>query len=134
MAVDISLPAKRLEESDIRGAGAVLHFSFAYYAVELVPSGAYYATPDDTTSEWSVGLDGRVNLFSLGYLRPFLGVGFIRMFQADMRDTILYLTGGRHFNLGSYETISSVEAGYRTAASHGAGRFQAGFRFILRER
>ncbi len=133
-AVDLSLSANWLEESDIWGGGAALHFAFADYAFELVPSGAYYVASEDTTDTWSVGLDARANLFSIGFLRPYAGVGVVRMTQSNMRDTILNLTGGLHIRLGSDRTVPFVEAGYRTADSFDPWRFRAGLRLILRER
>ena len=134
MTIDFSLNANWLEKSDVWGAGAAFHFAFADYAFELVPSGAYYFASDDTTETWSVGLDGRANLFSIGFLRPYIGVGFLRMTQSDIRKTILNLTGGLHLRLGSDRTVPFIEAGYRTADSFDPWRFRAGLRLIFRER
>jgi hypothetical protein len=126
LAIDISLNANYLEASDIWGGGAAFHFAFANYAFELVPSGAYYVASDDTTDTRSFGLEGRANLFSIGFLRPYMGVGFVRVTQSDINKTILNLMGGLHLRLGSDRTVPFIEAEYRTADSFDPWRFRAG--------
>ena len=70
--IDASIHANWLQETDVYGIGGSDHFVFTRYALELVPSGAHYFAENDTTDSWSFGLDGRLNLPTLGAVWPTL--------------------------------------------------------------
>lgn len=134
-ALDFSVNANWLEQSDTRGVGGAFHFAFADYLFELVPSGVYYRTPGDTTDTtvtWSAGLDARVNLHSVNFVRPYIGVGFVRMMQSGANDTILILSAGLNVRLGGGRKIPFMEAAYRGASEIDPWRYRAGIRLHLR--
>lgn len=132
--VDASIHANWLQETDVYGIGGSAHFVFARYALELVPSGAHYFADDDTTDSWSFGLDGRLNLPTLGAIRPFVGTGFVRLRQDDESEWLLNLSGGFYARIRGDRIIPFIEGAYRPADSLNPWRFRSGLRFIMRER
>ena len=131
-ALDFSVNANWLERSDTRGVGGALHLVFADYLFELVPSGVHYFAPGDTTERWSAGLDARANLYSAKFVRPYIGVGFVRMIQSGANDTILTLSAGLNMRLGRGRKIPFVEAAYRGASEIDPWLYRAGIRIHLR--
>ena len=132
--IDASLHTDWLQETDVYGIGGSAHFVFARYALELVPSGAHYFAENDTTESWSMGLDGRLNLPTLGAIRPFVGTGVIRLRQNDESEWLLNLSGGIYTRIRGDRIIPFIEGAYRPADSLNPWRFRSGLRFIMRER
>lgn len=131
-AFDFSVTANWLEQSNIHGLGGALHVALADYLIELVPSGVLYRTPDDSSDTWSAGLDGRINLIPVSIVRPYVGVGFLRMKQSGRSDTILNLSAGINIRLGKGRKIPFMEAAYRPDSSFDPWRYRAGIRLNLR--
>ena len=131
-ALDFSVNANWLERSDTRGVGGALHLVFADYLFELVPSGVHYFAPGDTTKTWSAGLDAIVNLYSVNFVRPYIGAGFVRVTQSGASDTIFTLSAGLNVRMGRGRKIPFVEAAYHGASEIDPWRYRAGIRFHLR--
>jgi hypothetical protein len=132
-ALDASLHTAWLQESDVYGVGGAVHFVFSGYALEIVPYGGYYFADDDSTSSWSMGLDGRVNLPALGPLRPYGGAGVVRLRQQDDSKWFFNAAAGAYLRIRGDRVFPFVEAAHRPGDDLNPWRFQAGLRFIMRE-
>ena len=132
--IDASIHANWLQETDVYGIGGSVHFVFARYALEFVPSGVQYFAGNDSTESWSIGLDGRINLPKLGALRPFVSTGFVRLRQNDKSQWLLNLSGGIYARFQGERVIPFIEGAFRPADSVNPWRFRSGLRFIIRKR
>lgn len=132
--IDASIHASWLQETDVYGIGGSAHFVFALYALGFVPSGAHYFADDDTTKSWSIGLDGRLNLPTLGVIRPYVGTGLERQRLNDESEWLFNLSGGFYTRVRGDRIVPFIEGAYRPADSANPWRFRSGLRFIMRER
>ncbi len=134
MFVDGALFAQRFEKRPVYGPGAALHFAFYNYALELVVSGGYYVTPENSSDSWDVRLDSRVNLPSLYLIRPYAGVGYARTVTENTKTSTGIVVAGTYLGFLLGRRIHPfLEGEYRAAAALGDFRFRAGLRFQFRD-
>ncbi len=134
MFVDGSLFAQRFEKRPVYGPGGALHFAFYNYALELVASGGYYVTPDNSSESWDVRIDARINLPSLILLRPYVGGGFARSVTESVKTSTGVVMAGTYLGFLLGRRIHPfVEGEYRAAPVLGDFRFRAGLRFQFRD-
>jgi len=132
--LDASVHTAWLQETDVYGTGGAIHFVFSEYALEIVPYSTQYFASDDTTTSWSIGLDGRLNLPALGPIRPYGAVGAVRLRQQDASEWFFSAAGGAYLRVRGDRIFPYVEAAHRPGDALNPWRFRAGLRFIMRKR
>ena len=91
----------------------------------------YFPQGSDSSNAWVVGLQGNVNMMTLGALRPYLGAGPTYLKMDDKGRFGVDLNAGLHYRL-SYRLIPFAQATYRLITVHPHWYLQFGIRFALK--
>ncbi len=119
-----------MEGEQLYGVGGALLVPIKGYRYDVTAGGSYFFASSDTSSAWMVNLDANVNLFTLGILRPYTGLG-LNYFNRD-GDRV-----GLNLKVGAYVRFTDrlapyFQYTYRTIPSVDHSYIQLGARLLLR--